>query len=122
MEGLLESWIWVLLAAVVLFLMMSVLKTIVGLVFQYIMFVVLAGILYHIQTNEDASFNDFSEFQYLFNLETLSTLATIAGISFAFTYGMVALLFRNSKLKSLIYPVIGFGATFVATAMVTQVS
>ncbi|MEM9234520.1 MAG: hypothetical protein AAGA69_09840 [Pseudomonadota bacterium] len=106
-----ETWAWILLAAIGLFLATSLLKAVVGFAAQYLIFVALAGLIYQGQTGAEASFLD---------VKVMSTIATIGALAFAFTLGVMAVLFRNSRFKLVLFPMVGFATTFAAAAMVTQ--
>ncbi|RFB03818.1 hypothetical protein [Parvularcula marina] len=106
-----DGWVWIIAAAGALLLLLSVLKSVVGLALQYFIFVAMAGFIYAAQREEETRFLD---------AEVLGAIATIGGLAFAFSLGVMALLFRNSKFKTVLFPVVGFATTFAAAAMVTQ--
>lgn len=106
-----QTWVWALGAATGLFVLTSVLKTAIGIAVRYLIFVLLAGVLFQAQRGGEVDF---------VSPEILSSLATIGALSFAFTLGVMAVLFRNSRFKVLLFPMVGFATTFAATAMVTQ--
>lgn len=106
-----ENWVLILGAVVALILATTLLKTAVGLVIRYAIFVGLAGILYEAQTHGEVE---------LISPEVLSELAIIGALSLVATLGIMAVLFRNSRFKLVLFPLVGFGTTFAAAAMVTQ--
>lgn len=105
-----NDWGLVLAVAAGLFFATALIKTLVGWAVRYVIFAVLAALVYRAQLGEEPDFMD---------VEVVTTIATIGALSFAASMGIMALLFRNSRFKTLLFPIVGFATTFAAAAMVT---
>ena len=104
-----EDWVLITVLIVALFFAVTLIKTVMGWAVRYVIFVAMAGLIYRAQTENEFTFAD---------PEILTSIATIGALALVATLGVMALFFRNSRFKTVLFPLIGFGTTFAAAAMV----
>ena len=104
-----EDWVLIAGLIVALFFAATLIKTVMGWAVRYVIFVAMAGLIYRAQIGGELDFAD---------TQALTAIATIGALALVATLGIMALLFRNSRFKTILFPLIGFGTTFAAAAMV----
>ncbi|MEM6649103.1 MAG: hypothetical protein AAF603_02520 [Pseudomonadota bacterium] len=98
------------IAAVGLLVAASAFKALLGGALRLLSFFGLSLLSYKMQ-------KEIEGFSFL-TADLLPSLGLVGGISFAITLGLMATLFRKSKAGFLLWPLIGFGVTFAAGAVV----
>lgn len=95
---------------VVLFVAVSVIKTVLGLVLRYVLFVAAAVLVYQERFGTEIA---------SWMTRTIATeIATVAGLAFAMTSVIGFFAFRNSRLRFVLLPAIGLAATLLAAPIV----
>ncbi|WOI52089.1 hypothetical protein [Parvularcula sp. LCG005] len=102
---------WIVIAGLVtaLVVVASFLKTIAGGALRYLLFFVFAALVMQRMTGQ----NDFD----FMSVDMTAQLAAIAGVAFVITVVLMTVLFRNSRMKFLLFPTLGFGTTFAVTSV-----
>ncbi len=105
---------WMLIGglAAALFAAAFMLKALVSLAVQYLIFVGTAGAFFKLQTGAQS-------FAFL-NPHVIADLAIIGGIAFVATELLLLSFFRKSKMRFLLLPAIGVVTTFLVTALWTN--
>lgn len=108
---------WIVVAAIVIIglMLVSLLKTIIGNLIRYLLFVGMAVAMFKWANPE------VEGFEFVRDIEVLQDLAVIGGIGFLATVAIMTLFFRKSRFAILLYPVIGFAATFAAWSTWPQI-
>lgn len=105
-----DQWIWIAIVAVGGMVLTAVMQTLLGSLIRYLLFVGLAAAIMKWQNPA------LEGYSFLKDLETLQDLAVIGGLGFVTTLITMTIFFRRSRLRPLLYPLVGFGATFAAYA------
>ena len=107
-DWLSQNWLVAAALAVGVIVVGMVLKTFIGAIVRYLMFIGFAAIVYKMQTEAP----DYS----FVTLEFLPQLAAIAAMAFVPTLVIHLLFLRRSRLGVLLFPVIGFGMVFAISS------
>ncbi|WP_031550611.1 hypothetical protein [Parvularcula oceani] len=107
-----EQWIVLLGIVVGLFILAAVLKTVLGLVFRYLLFVAITLLIY--QQRRGGEVLDW------LTTELAVEIGLVALLSFAFTSLVAATALRGTRLRILIVPVLGFASALLLSQWVTQ--
>lgn len=103
-----EQWAIIAVIVVAGLMVVSLLQTILGTLIRYVLFVGMAAAImkWHNPSLEG--------FEFLTDLDVLQDLAFIGGLGFAATLIVMTAFFRKSRVRVVLYPLIGFGMTFAA--------
>ena len=104
-----DQWAFLALTAVIGLMAVSVLKTILGSLIRYVMFVAMAAAMMKHQEKIEG-------FRFLMELDRLQDLAFIGGIGFALTLVIMTIFFHKSRMRIILYPLIGAIATYASWA------
>ena len=107
-----DGWFVLIAIVVALLFAASAVRTVMGTLVRYILFVVFAALIYQQQIGEQ-------DFGWL-NLEIGQQLVAIAAVSLLATAAVIYGFFRRSRLKPVLWPVLGLILTFGITAVWTQ--
>lgn len=107
-----DPWLIMIVAVVGLMFAASLIKTVLGTAVRYLMFVAFAAIIYQQQIGA-------TDFAWL-DIEIGQQLAIIAGITLLATSVVVLGVFHRSRLKIILWPLVGLAMTFGVTALWTQ--
>ncbi|WP_148235290.1 hypothetical protein [Parvularcula bermudensis] len=107
MDGM--SWTLILAAMAALFIAAQVMKAALGLIVRFALYGFMAVVIHMRQTGEQMRDID---------IDQATLLLTAAGVAFVATGAIVLLLFRNTRWRYLLSPLLGFGLTFAAVAAV----
>lgn len=104
-----QPWIIILAVIVGLFVLAEVLKTVMGLALRFVVFSVMSVVVF--QSQAGVALDPV-------NTEQLIFVATVAALAFGITTGLIYTVFRKSRAKILLLPILGFGITFGTMAVV----
>jgi hypothetical protein len=108
-----DGWLIIIVMVAAAFFAASILRTLLGGAIRYAIFVALAAFVWKKQEAQD-------DFGFVLEPEIAASLATIAAISFGATIAIVYVLFRNSRFKLILLPLVGFAVTFLTASVFTQ--
>lgn len=108
---------WAILAVVVIagLMVVSLMQTLISQAARYVLFVGMGAAIWKWEHP------DTEGFVFLQDMQIFQNLAIVGALGFIATFIVMTALFRKSRFRILLYPVLGFFLTFAASSVWTYV-